>query len=72
MKHTPVGFTIGFSQLLFTSSEGDGSVPVCTELKSGEINVTLGTVSLSVMANLGNSTGIYYIIACTVSCVLLT
>ena len=49
MKHTPVGFTIGFSQLLFTSSEGDGSVPVCTELKSGEINATLGTVSLSVI-----------------------
>ena len=55
--YIPIGFTIGFSQLLFAFSEGDGSVQVCTELTSGEIPVTLGTVSLSVMANLGNSSG---------------
>lgn len=50
-----VGFTIGFSQLLFTFSEGDGSVRVCAELTSGEIPVKLGVVSLSVMANLAKS-----------------
>ena len=57
--YIPVGFTIGFRQLLFSFSEGDGSVQVCAELISGEIPVALGMVSLSVMANLRNSSGIY-------------
>ena len=39
--------------------EGDGSVQVCTELMSGEIPVELGMVSLAVMANLANSSGIH-------------
>ena len=52
-----VGFTIGFSQLLYTISEGDGSVRVCAELMSGEIPVKLGVVSISVMANLAKSSG---------------
>ena len=52
-----VGFTIGFSQLLFTFHEGDGSVQVCAELMSGDIPVKLGVVSLSVMANLAKSSG---------------
>ena len=52
-----IGFTIGFSQLLSTFSEGDGSVRVCAELTSGEIPVELGVVSLSVTANLANSSG---------------
>ena len=53
-----VGFTIGFSQLLFTISEGDGPVRVCAELTSGEIPDKLGVVSLSVMANVAKSSGI--------------
>ena len=52
-----VGFTIGFSQLLFAFTEGDGSVRVCAEVMSGGIPVELGLVSLSVTANLANSSG---------------
>ena len=52
-----VGFTIGFSQPLYMSGEGDGSVQVCAELISGNIPVSLGMVSLSVMADLGSSSG---------------
>ena len=52
-----VGITVGFSQPLFVVREGDGSVQVCAELTMGGIPTTLDMVSVTVSANLGNSSG---------------
>lgn len=52
-----VGITVGFSELLYVVREGDGSVQVCAELTTGGIPATLDMVSVSVSANLGNSSG---------------
>ena len=52
-----VGITVAFSQLLFVVREGDGSVQVCAEITMGGIPATSDMVSVSVSANLGNSSG---------------
>lgn len=48
---------MGFSELLFVVREGDGSVQVCAEITMGGIPATLDMISISVSANLGNSSG---------------
>ena len=36
-----IGVTVGFSQSLFTASEGDGLVEICAELLEGELGTDI-------------------------------